>query len=218
MNETLMAHVDSFLCVPKKVLLSGLRVYVTWYTVKDLLECLNVKIIASTLTDSLFNFQGVHRSFGKNRLESHIENISDKYMDDLLRDFSSNFQTSSPLRSSKHGIHTLSDSIISQINIMLTILKEEQIPELVESLQDRHIVPDDEDFVRPFAQINDENLENEAASPPQPSLHGDSGCVACAFAPFNGDALLTIHCPTTVSLSVFFLIYYHNFRSMLWTR
>lgn len=139
-------------------------------------------------------------SFCKNRLQSHIENISDKYMDDLLRDFSSTFQTSSSLTSSKHGIHTLSDSIISQINLMLTILKEEQIPELVDSLQDRHIVPDDEDFVQPFAQINAENSENEEAAAPQPSLHGDSGCVACAFAPFNGDALLTIHCPTTICL------------------
>ncbi|TPP56252.1 hypothetical protein FGIG_03969 [Fasciola gigantica] len=130
-------------------------------------------------------------------LQSHVDSISETYMDDVLKDFIGVFENKSSLKGSKRGVHLLPNSIISQMNIMLTILKEEQVPELVESLQDRHIVPDEADFIQPLPQCNDESSENEATAL-QPSLHGDSGCVACAFAPFNGDALLTIHCPTTI--------------------
>ncbi|VDP46938.1 unnamed protein product [Echinostoma caproni] len=130
----------------------------------------------------------------------NTDSLPDTYLDDVIKDFTNIYDTQPELKACKRETGSLPSSLLSLISLVLAILNEEQVPELVQSHDERHIVTGETNYVRSVSRLDQNDAESEPTVP-QPPLPGDSGCVACAFAPHNGDTLLTIHRPTKVSIS-----------------
>ncbi|CAL8085413.1 unnamed protein product [Calicophoron daubneyi] len=125
-----------------------------------------------------------------------VNNEFASFLDELMAEFTQTGDKGNSAAAPFSLSDPLPDSLLPRLRSVLCMLDEEFLPSLLNKPTEQFTSAADSSVAHRLFQIETESCGEESE---QPSILGDSECVACAFAPSNGDALLTIHRPNKVS-------------------